>query len=129
MILGQMIAMERNEENLANAPSDDEEDPLDEGEAKLRSIHFLRQKESSAEDEEGQKVDVKRYDEMTSFLSRSERTITLPDLPPTEEELANRRVRVMEDADEVHDVERMSSEELKLYFMTDEDFRRIGERA
>lgn len=121
-----MIAMERNEENLANAASSDDEDPLDEGEDKLRSIHFLKQKESDGEDGEGKKVDVKRYDEMGSFLSRSERTLSLPDLPPSEEELAARRVRVKEDADEVHDdAEPMSVEEKRAYYMTDADFRRV----
>lgn len=120
-----MIAMERNEDNLANVVSSDDEDPLDEGEDKLRSIHFLKQKDSGGEDGEGKKVDVERYDEMSSFLSRSERTLSFPDLPPTEEELAARRVRVKEDVDEVHDVEPMSTEEARAYYMTDEDFRRV----
>ena len=68
-----MIQMEKHEDNLGNAVSSDDEDPLEEHEAKLRSIQFLKQRESSAEDGEGQKADVKRYDEMgSSFLVRNE---------------------------------------------------------
>lgn len=131
-----MIAMERNEDNLANnnaaVSSDDEDDPLDEGEARLRSIKFLKQnKGSSADDDDdddnnnGEEKHVKRYDEMSSFLSRSERTLSLPDMPPSEEELAQRRVKIVEQAKEVHNVEPMSAEEARAYYMNDEDFRRV----
>ena len=125
-----MIAMERNEDNLANhAVSSDDDDQIDEGEARLRSIKFLKQnKESSADDDDntgGGEKHVKRYDEMSSFLTRSERTLSLPDLPPTEEELAHRRVKIKEEAEKVHNVEPMSAEEARAYYMNDEDFRRV----
>ena len=120
-----MIQMEKHEDNLGNAVSSDDEDPLEEHEAKLRSIQFLKQRESSAEDGEGQKADVKRYDEMGSFLSRSQRSIELPDKPPSAEEMANRRVQIKEDAEKVHAVEPMSMEEARAYYMGEEDFRRV----
>lgn len=118
--------MEHHEDNVANgAVSSDDEDPLEEEEAKLRSIHFLKRGDSDVQD--GEKIDVssRRYDEMGSFLSRSERSITLPDEPPTPEELAERRVQIKEEVDDVHNVDPMSPEEAENYYMTEADFRRV----
>ena len=133
-----MIAMD--EPNTAsNVPKDhddqhivssDDEDEFEEGEAKLRSIHFLHQKKESSlggDDDNDDKVTVssQRYDEMGSFLSRSQRSLDMPDPAPSAEELAARKVVVQEEPHAVHDVEPMSQEEAKAYYMGEEDFRRV----
>lgn len=130
-----MIQMDRREDNLANAVSSDDEDPLEEEDERIRSIHFLKRGESSASNAKGdggggegdEKVNVTRYDEMGSFLSRSQRSLDMPDPLPSEEELAERRVKIKEqvEADSVHDVDPMSPEEAEAYYMTDADFRRV----
>jgi len=122
---------------LSDDGEEDDDDALEEGEAKLRSIHFLHQKKESSlggdndgdgdVDNDGERTDVssRRYDEMASFLTRSQRSIEMPDPKPTEEELEQRRVQVQEEPREVHESEPMSAEEVKAYYMGDEDFRRV----
>lgn len=123
--INEMIQMDRHEENVANAVTSDDEDPLEEDEAKLRSIHFLKQEKGTDSGDEEGKVNVSRYDEMGSFLTRSERSMNLPDTPPSEEELATRKVHIREEAVNVYDVDPMSEEEAQAYYMTDADFRRV----
>jgi hypothetical protein len=120
-----MQTMKRTEDNLANAvvSSDDDEDDMGEDEMKLRSIKNLRRGDS---EDEGATASLRRYDEYGSFLTRSTRSEEFPDIPPTPEEWAARKVRIDEDLGSVHEESKeLSKDEADAYFMTDEDFRRV----
>lgn len=125
-----------NKHNPHVVSSDDDDEGDDDGDAKLRSIHFLHSKRESSggggEDEgdgpEGGGVDAAsmRYDEMASFLTRSQRSLDMPDPEPTEEELADRRVQVKDEPEAVYEEpEPLSESESKAYYMGEEDFRRV----
>jgi hypothetical protein len=120
--------------NSREFSTDDEDDEIDEADAKLRSIHFLKRNEEfsnhedyTEDDNVGPSTEIKpnRYDEMGSFLSRSQRSLEMPDTPPTAEELATRKVTVKEEATAIHNVDPMSIAESKAYYMGEEDFRRV----
>ena len=123
-----MISMEPHEDNRLAWSSDDDDDVAD---AKLRSIHFLkRNEEFSNHDDDGENnkapVQPHRYDEMGSFLTRSQRSVSHPDMPPTPEEAAQRKVQIKDSVvDEIHQMEPLTADETAAYFMGEEDFRRI----
>ena len=123
-----MISMEPHEDNRLAWSSDDDDDVAD---AKLRSIHFLkRNEEFSNHDDDGENnkapVQPHRYDEMGSFLTRSQRSVSHPDMPPTPEEAAQRKVQIKDGVvDEIHQMEPLTADETAAYFMGEEDFRRI----
>jgi hypothetical protein len=117
-----MQTMKRTEENLAVVSSDDE-DEMGEDEMKLRSIKNLRCGDSGDPVEAGS---LRRYDEYSSFLTRSTRSEEFPDIPPTKEELEERKVRIDDDPHSVHEESKeLTVDEADAYFMTDEDFRRV----
>mmetsp|Transcript_13552 Transcript_13552/g.25865 ORF Transcript_13552/g.25865 Transcript_13552/m.25865 type:complete len:385 (+) Transcript_13552:328-1482(+) len=132
---GNVVDDKKDDQHIVSSDDDEDDDALEEGEAKLRSIHFLHQKKESSlgqddDDNDGaeERIDVssQRYDEMASFLTRSQRSLEMPDPQPSQEELEQRRVHVQEEPLAIHEEkEPLSAEEVKAYYMGEEDFRRV----
>eukprot|EP00522_Entomoneis_paludosa_P005939 CAMPEP_0172460572 /NCGR_PEP_ID=MMETSP1065-20121228/37391_1 /TAXON_ID=265537 /ORGANISM="Amphiprora paludosa, Strain CCMP125" /LENGTH=296 /DNA_ID=CAMNT_0013215633 /DNA_START=184 /DNA_END=1071 /DNA_ORIENTATION=+ len=96
--------------------SSDEDDP----DAKLKSINNL--KGGGGTDLRGS---LNRYDEMTSYTNRSERSHKVPDSTPSQDEVQKRAVRVHEEVTIVDHVgEAMTEQEVQSYYMQEADFRR-----
>jgi hypothetical protein len=74
----------------------------------------------------GQNSSIRRNDSYTSFLSRSERNSILgKDLPPTQQEVAKRRIQFRDSLFDIVEFEKVEKNMKDQYWMTDTDFDRI----
>eukprot|EP00527_Entomoneis_sp_CCMP2396_P007063 CAMPEP_0198140436 /NCGR_PEP_ID=MMETSP1443-20131203/3584_1 /TAXON_ID=186043 /ORGANISM="Entomoneis sp., Strain CCMP2396" /LENGTH=335 /DNA_ID=CAMNT_0043802843 /DNA_START=361 /DNA_END=1368 /DNA_ORIENTATION=+ len=108
----------KDEENIINGGGDDDSSDDDDPDAKLKSIHNLKNGSDRRES-------LDRYNEMASYTNRSERSHVVPDVTPSKEELEKRKVRIDEEVTIVQNTaEEFTQSEKESYYMQEADFRR-----
>lgn len=112
------LQQEDHNRKIENAEEDSGSEEDDRVEA-LANIHNYRGTNSSSS--------FRRYDEMGSFLTRSERSIQHPDEIPSKDEEAKRKVHFRDGSSlfKVHFLDRVSETDARFYYMTDVDFTRV----
>ena len=119
-----------------NPDIEDDDDKSDSGgstssdpDAALKCIHRNRQVTAGGGEGSTDPTELRgslnRYNELLSYSNRSERSHLVPDATPSDDEMARRKVKVLEDvkfhADDGHS---WTDEDFQHYFMQEEDFNR-----